>query len=135
MQNYIDIETIPNCKIEEGKFEWGEPYQDYTPVFILKRFSSSKLENSIIIFGENNCKQQLLSLYNVIINHEELERIENYTEEELSRKALLELINFYINKNENLLAPWDKYTIGLMEYDYIEYIEKQLKDCFCYVKI
>lgn len=135
MENYIDIETVPNCKIEEKKFEWGEPYQMYTPVFIFKKQSVSKLENSIMWFGENNFKHQLLSLYNVINNHEEFERLENYTGEEFSRKTISELIASFIKKNENLTAPWDKYEIGLTEYDYIRYAEEQLKENLCYVKI
>ncbi len=34
MEHYIDTETIPHCKIEEKKFEWGEPYEIQTPIFI-----------------------------------------------------------------------------------------------------
>ncbi|SDI13621.1 hypothetical protein [Chryseobacterium jejuense] len=135
MKSYIDIETIPNCKIEEDKFEWGEPYDIHTPIFIFKKFSTSKLENSIILFGENNFKQQLLSLYNVIINHEESEKLENYTGDEFDRKAILELINSFIKKNESLIAPWEKYHIGLAEYDYVSYSERQTQESLCYVKI
>lgn len=134
MKSYIDIETIPQCKIEEEKFEWGEPYDVHTPIFIFKKFSASKLENSIILFGENNFKQQLLSLYNVIINHEEFERIENYTGEEFDRKAIIELIYSFIKKNEGLVAPWEKYHTGFTEYDYISYSEGQLQESLCYVK-
>lgn len=135
MKSYIDIETIPNCKIEEDKFEWGEPYDIQTPIFIFKKNSTSKLENSIILFGENNFKQQLLSLYNVITNHEESEKLENYTGEEFDRKTILELINSFIKKNESLIAPWEKYQLLFTEYDYIEYCEKQLQESLCYVKI
>lgn len=134
MDHYIDIETIPHCKIEEKKFEWGEPYEIQTPIFILKKISTSKLENSIILFGENNFKQQLMSLYNVIINHEESEKIENYTGEEFNREAILNLINSFIRKNAGFVTPWEKYQLLLTEYDYIEYCEKQLQESLCYVK-
>ncbi|MCS4302468.1 hypothetical protein [Chryseobacterium sp. BIGb0232] len=135
MENYIDTETMPHCKIEEKKFEWGEPYEMQTPVFIFKKFSASKLENSIILFGENNFKQQLLSLFNVIINHEEFERIENYSGEQFDRKTILELINSFIKKTESLVAPWEKYRLGFTEYDYVGYIEEQGQESLCYVKI
>ncbi|MGH1515989.1 hypothetical protein [Chryseobacterium sp. JK1] len=135
MKDYIDIETLPHCKIEEKKFDWGEPYSVQTAIFILKKFSSSQLENSIIFFGENNFKQQLLSLYNVINNHEEFERLENYMGEEFSRKTVLELIDSFIKKNEKIAAPWGKYDIGFTEYDYIKYAEEQLKESLYYVKI
>ncbi|REC60064.1 hypothetical protein DRF65_23020 [Chryseobacterium pennae] len=135
MENYIDTETMPHCKIEEKKFEWGEPYEMQTPVFILKKFSASKLENSIILFGKNNFKQQLLSLFNVIINHEEFERIENYSGEQFDRKTIVELINSFIKKTESLVAPWEKYRLGFTEYDYVGYIEEQGQESLCYVKI
>ncbi|MEJ5106428.1 hypothetical protein [Chryseobacterium sp. MYb328] len=135
MENYIDTETIPHCKIEEKKFEWGEPYEMQTPVFIFKKFSASKLENSIILFGENNFKQQLLSLFNVIINHEEFERVENYSGEQFDRKTIVELINSFIKKTESLVAPWEKYQLGFTEYDYVGYIEEQVQESLCYVKI
>ncbi|MFZ4927555.1 hypothetical protein [Chryseobacterium sp. Mn2064] len=135
MKDYIDIETIPHCKIEEKKFDWGEPYSIHTPIFILNKTSVSELENSIILFGENNFKQQLSSLYNVIVNHEEFERLENYIGEEFNRKEILELINSFIQKNKGLMSPWEKYDIGLTEYDYIRYVEEQLKKSLCYVKI
>ncbi|WP_288376290.1 hypothetical protein [uncultured Chryseobacterium sp.] len=133
--NYIDDNTLPNCKIEVKKFEWGEPYKIYTPIFNFTNLSDSKLENSIKLFGENNFKQQLLLMYNVINNYEELEKLENYKGEKFSRKSILELINFYLKKNENLITPWEKYDVGLSENDYIKYIEEKLSEALYYVKV
>ncbi|NML72083.1 hypothetical protein HHL23_20150 [Chryseobacterium sp. RP-3-3] len=133
--NYIDKETIPRCKIEDKEFEWGEPYKIYTPIFYFIDLSSSKLENSIKLFGENNFKQQLLLMYNVINNYEEFEKLVNYGGEEFNRKIILELINSYMKENENIIAPWEKYDIGLIENDYMKYIEEKLGETLYYVKM
>ncbi|MFK7033401.1 hypothetical protein [Flavobacterium oreochromis] len=130
---YIDKDTVPSCKIEEKKFEWGEPYNIYMPIFNLIDLSSSRLENSIKLFGENNFKQQLLLIYNTINNFEEFEKLENYGGEEFNRKDILELINSYLKKNQNLVAPWYKYNIGLDENDYLKYVEEETQDSLCYV--
>ncbi|QYS89459.1 hypothetical protein [Flavobacterium davisii] len=95
---YIDKDAVPNCKIEEKKFEWGEPYNIYTPIFNLIDLSSSRLENSIKLFGENNFKHQLLLMYNTINNYDEFEKIVNYGGEQFNRNAILELINSYLKK-------------------------------------
>ncbi|RRJ86698.1 hypothetical protein EG240_15885 [Paenimyroides tangerinum] len=102
---YIDKDTTPNCKVEKKKFEWGESYNYYTPIFSIKNFSKSNLKNSIIIFGENNFKKQLLLIYNAIINHDEFEKLKNYKYEEIKRTSILELINYYFKKNETLISP------------------------------
>ena len=133
--NYIDDSTVPQCKIEEKKFEWGEPYIVYTPIFCFPDLLNTRLENSIILFGENNFKHQLLMLYNTINNGEEFERLTNYQGEEINRKSLLELINTYLTKNTTLTAPWEKYDIGLTEHDYIKYIEEKLGKSLYYVKV
>lgn len=133
--NYIDDSTVPQCKIEEKKFEWGEPYKVYTPVFCFPDLLNTTLENSIILFGENNFKHQLLMLYNTISNHEESERLTNYQGETLNRKSILELINTYLKKNETLTAPWEKYNIGLTEDDYVRYLEDKLGKPLYYVKV
>ena len=132
--NYIDDSTVPNCKIEEKKFEWGEPYELYTPIFNLTDLSDSKLENSIKLFGKNNFKQQLLLIYNIINNCEEFENIENYNGESFKREEILSLIKFYLNRNENLISPWEKYDIGLKEYDFIKYLDEKLEK-LNYVKL
>lgn len=36
---------------------------------------------------------------------------------------MLNLINFYIEKNKNIVSPWEKYDIGLCEEDYIQIVE------------
>ncbi|MET3047345.1 hypothetical protein [Flavobacterium covae] len=130
---YIDNDTVPNCKIEGKKFEWGEPYNIYTPIFNLIDLSSSRLENSIKLFGENNFKHQLLLMYNTINNYDEFEKIVNYGGEQFNRNAILELINSYLKKNENLVSPWDKYNIGLDENDYLRYIEGEIQDKLYYI--
>ncbi|CAI8876707.1 hypothetical protein [Chryseobacterium sp. IT-36CA2] len=132
--NYIDDSTVPSCKIEEKKFEWGEPYELYTPIFNFADLSDSKLENSIKLFGKNNFKQQLLLIYNIINNYEEFENIENYNGELFEREEILNLIKFYINRNENLISPWEKYDIGLKEYDFIKYLDEKLEK-LNYVKL
>ncbi|WP_300979368.1 hypothetical protein [Flavobacterium sp.] len=130
---YIDKDTVPSCKIEEKKFGWGEPYNVYMPIFNLIDLSSSRLENSIKLFGENNFMQQLLLIFNTINNFEEFEKLENYGGEEFNRKNILELINSYLKKNQNLVTPWDKYNIGLDENDYLKYVEEEIQDSLCYV--
>ena len=133
--SYIDTSTIPNCKIEEKRFEWGEPYKIYSPIFYLTSQSTSKLKNSIILFGENNFKKQLLMIYNVLNNYDEFDKIESYEEkEDFNREEILALIIFYINKNENLMAPWEKYEIGLNEDDYFTYFKEKITDNLYSVK-
>lgn len=122
--NDIDESTIPFCWAEHKKFDWGEPYTVYHPIFKISPTSAVlTLEDSIIIMGENNLKKQLLSLHNVIINYEELDRIENYNEEKFDRIRILELIDFYIKENEGKLTPSQKYDGYNDELYYISSIE------------
>jgi hypothetical protein len=124
----IDKSTVPFCLVEERKFDWGEPYTTHHPIFKITPTSEEfSLEDSVIILGENNFKQQLLALHNVINNYEEFGRIINYKGEEFDRVKTLELINFYIRENENYVAPWDKYYDGIGESFYLENTEFKSK--------
>lgn len=122
----IDKSTVPFCWAEDKKFDWGEPYTVYHPIFKISPTSSVfSLEDSIIIIGENNLKKQLLTLYNVINNCEEFDRIMNYNEEEFDRIKILELIYFYIKENEGKLTPWEKYHLCMDELFYISLLEEK----------
>ncbi len=125
MQN-IDESTVPFCWAEDKKFEWGEPYTVYHPIFKISPTNPVfTLEDSIIIIGENNLKKQLLSLHNVLINYEEFDRIENYKEEKFDRIKILELIDFYLKENEGKLTPYEKYDEYGNELYYIFLIEEK----------
>ncbi|GET46532.1 hypothetical protein RCZ01_18340 [Capnocytophaga felis] len=131
----IDRETLPFCLIKEKSFEWGEIYQEYIPIFqVFFSNENLSLEESILFLGENNFKQQLRSLHNVIVNNEEFERIENYCGEEFNRAHIISKINFYIEKNENLISPWEKYDLGLQEIDFINMINYEMNKKMYYVK-
>lgn len=133
--NYIDESTIPFCIVKEKKFEWGEPYKTYNPIFKISPINEEfSLEDSIIIFGENNFKEQLLLLYNAINNYEEFDRIEYYNGETFNREEILKLIDFYLKKNENYPAPWEKYQSGVIEFDYIAIIESEAQKKINYCK-
>ncbi|URM36317.1 hypothetical protein [Flavobacterium anhuiense] len=122
----IDKSTVPFCWAEDKKFDWGEPYTVYHPIFKISPTSSVfSLEDSIIIIGENNLKKQLLTLYNVINNCEEFDRIMNYNEEEFDRIKILELIYFYIKENEGKLTPWEKYHLCMDELFCISLLEEK----------
>ena len=133
--SYIDKSTIPFCHVQEKKFDWGEPYTAYNPIFKISPISEEfSLEDSIIILGENNFKNQLLLLHNAINNYEEFDRIENYYGETFNREKILKLIDFYIKKNEDYLAPWEKYNNGVMEFDFIDIMESETKKKINYCK-
>lgn len=120
----IDRQTIPFCLIKEKTMEWGEIYYEYNPMFItILTEKNLSLKESIIFFGENNFKNQLSDIYNILLNFEEKERICNFDNEDFDRAEMLNLINFYIEKNKNIVSPWEKYDIGLCEEDYIQIVE------------
>ncbi|WP_433831752.1 hypothetical protein [Flavobacterium anhuiense] len=122
----IDESTVPFCWAEDKKFEWGEPYTVYHPIFKISPTNSIfKLEDSITIIVENNLKKQLLSLHNVLINYEEFDRIENYKEEKFDRIKILGLIDFYLKENEGKLTPYEKYDEYGNELYYISSIEEK----------
>ena len=115
--------------------DWGEKYDEYFPMFnIILTSNDYSFEESIVFFGENNFKKQLLSLYNVINNKEEQERIINYNNERIeNRPYILDLIKFYIEKNKDILSPWEKYDLGLEELDFIKIIIYEMKKELYYV--
>ena len=131
----IERNTKPFCLIKEKKMDWGEKYDEYSPMFnIILTSSNYSLEESIVFFGENNFKKQLLSLYNVINNKEEQERIINYNNERIeNRPYILDLIKFYIEKNKDILSPWEKYDLGLEEIDFIKIIIYEMEKELYYV--
>ena len=131
----IERNTKPFCLIKEKKMDWGEKYDEYSPMFNIILISSNySLEESIVFFGENNFKKQLLSLYNVINNKEEQERIINYNNERIeNRPYILDLIKFYIEKNKDILSPWEKYDLELEELDFIKIIIYEMEKELYYV--
>ena len=131
----IERNTKPFCLIKEKKMDWGEKYDEYSPMFNIILISNNySLEESIVFFGENNFKKQLLSLYNVINNKEEQERIINYNNERIeNRPYILDLIKFYIEKNKDILSPWEKYDLGLKELDFIKIIIYEMEKELYYV--
>lgn len=93
---YIDKSTIPHFYIEEKKFDWGEPYDDIIPIFNLSIDPDlSDIEFTIEVLGKNNFKINLEKLYNILVNREEYERIENCNSPILNREFLLNNINTY----------------------------------------
>lgn len=124
----IDKSTVPFCWAEHKKFDWGEPYTVYHPIFKISPTNPVfTLEDSIIIIGENNLKKQLLSLHNAITNYEEFDRIVNYNDEKFDRIKILELIDFYLKENEGKLTPSEKYDGYNYELLYISSIEYEAK--------
>ncbi|WP_264529645.1 hypothetical protein [Flavobacterium sp. N502540] len=134
MEN-IDFDTNPICNIREEKFDWGEPYNIYTPIFKTDiEGNLSLLEFSIELFGKNNFKKQLLLLHNKLANYEEFNSIENLNEEISNREHLLDLINKYIVINNECITPWVKYSLSITETDYINLLEEILNLKLNYVK-
>lgn len=131
----IERNTKPFCLIKEKTMDWGEKYDEYSPMFnIILTSNNYSLEESIVFFGENNFKKQLLSLYNVINNKEEQERIINYNNERIeNRPYILDLIKFYIEKNKDILSPCEKYDLGLEELDFIKIIIYEMEKELYYV--
>ena len=131
----IERNTKPFCLIKEKTMDWGEKYDEYSPMFnIILTSNDYSLEESIVFFGENNFKKQLLSLYNVINNKEEQELIINYNNERIeNRPYILDLIKFYIEKNKDILSPWEKYDLGLEELDFIKIIIYEMEKELYYV--
>ena len=129
----IDNATIPKCEVRIKYFDWGEPYHSFNPLFEIHDINGdSQLEKSIHFFGKNNFKNQLLSLYNSILNFQE-DRISNFNGIITDRKELLKLLDFYLKASEGKLSPWEKYSESLNENDYIENANNLLDFvlCFC----
>jgi hypothetical protein len=125
---YIEKSTFPHCYIEEKKFDWGEPYDDITPIFNLSIDPDlSDIEYTIEVLGKNNFKINLEKLYNILLNYEENDRIENFNTPIFNRELLLRNIQKYLNSNENQISPWEQsYDRYPTENDYLESIEKDL---------
>ncbi|CAA9202289.1 hypothetical protein [Flavobacterium collinsii] len=125
---YIDKSTFPHCYIEEKKFDWGEPYDDITPIFNLSIDPElSDIEFTIEVLGKNNFKINLEKLYNILVNREENDRIENFNNVITNRELLLNNINTYLNYNIDKTSPWeqsfDRYPT---ENDYLQSIEEDI---------
>jgi len=128
---YIDKSTSPYCYIEEKKFDWGEPYDDITPIFNLSIDPAlSDIEFTIEVLGKNNFKINLEKLYNILINREENDRIENFNTPISNREFLLNNINIYLRENLNSTSPWKLHYGEHMENAYedlhLESIEKSI---------
>jgi hypothetical protein len=130
----IDNSTNPKCEVYIKYFEWGEPYQSFNPLFEIHGIDgNSQIEKSIHFFGKNNFKNQLLLLYNSILNFEEF-RISNFDGIIINREGLLKLLDFYLEENKGKLSPWEKYSASLKENDFLENagILLDFVLCFCY---
>lgn len=125
---YIDKSTFPHCYIKEKKFDWGEPYDDITPIFNLSvNPELSDIEYTIEVLGKNNFKINLEKLYNILLNQEENNRIEYFNTPIVHRDFLLNNIQKYLHSNENQISPWEQsYDRYPTENDYLESIEKDL---------
>ncbi len=130
---YIDKTTIPHCYIEEKKFEWGETYTCTTPIFNVSiNPELPNIEFTIELLGKNNFKDTLLKLYNILLNLEEKERLDDLSDAITNRESLLKKINDYLAKNTNNRAPWkDNYEV-IDETYYLEMIEHDLQRKLCY---
>src|SRR6478609_6315747 len=119
---YINKSTFPFCYVEEKKFEWGEPYEDVTPIFNLSIDPGlSDFEYTIEILGKNNFKNNLLKLHNILVNREENVRIENFNNFITNREILLDRIKIYLDTNSDKISPWDlQYYVCFNENDYLE---------------
>jgi hypothetical protein len=135
----FDSNTLPKCKLEEKKFEWGEPYTIMTPIFELDiKETESELEYFIDVYGKNNFKTQLLRLYNKINNYEEAKGIINFQYEELTQEKRVTLknkINEYLEINKDKISPWELYEPhNYTEFDYIEKLTKDINKEIYYVE-
>lgn len=128
----IDYSTSPKCEVLIKYFEWGEPYQIFNPLFEIHNIKGdSQIEKSIYFFGKNNFKNQLLLLYNSILNFQE-DRISNLDKVITNREDILKLLDFYLKINESKLSPWKKYSESLNENDYIESANNLLDFILCF---
>ena len=84
--------------------------------------------------GKTILKSNCFHCINVINNKEEQERIINYNNERIeNRPYILDLIKFYIEKNKDILSPWEKYDLGLEELDFIKIIIYEMEKELYYV--
>lgn len=131
--SYIDKSVVPYCFITVKTFEWGEDYNEMTPIFNLCADPAlSDIAFTIEILGLNNCKDSLLDLYNILLNREEYERISADMEPITNREQLLERIDHFQKENASKKAPWNHYSDILEEAFYLEKIEKELNRTLLY---
>lgn len=128
---HIDKNTFPYCYIEQKKFDWGEPYDTITPIFNLSiNPELSDIEYTIEVLGKNNFKINLEKLYNILLNNEENDLVENFNTIIFNRNFLLNNINTYLSSNSNKISPWKHYNEEHLEHffenHYLESIEKDL---------
>ena len=107
--------------------ELGEPYEIITPIFNLCiNPDLSDIEFTIEVLGLNNFKDNLVKLFNILVNREELYRIESFTVSIEKREYLLNLIAEFLNSNTSNTSPWVFYKEPFTEKDYLESIERDL---------
>lgn len=129
----IDKTTVPHCFVEEKKFDWGEPYTHTVPIFnVCVDPELSDIEFTIEILGKNNFKNGLSKLYNILLNHEEKQRINHCKDSIVERDLLLKKINDYMSRNSNDKAPWQGEYEQEHEIMYLEMIETDIKRPLCY---
>ena len=126
----IDKTLIPHCYVEEKKFDWGEPYTCITPIFNVNVDPKlSDIEFTIDILGKNNFKDNLMKLYNILLNQEEKQRLYPFNDTISDRKLLLQKISDYLAENALHIVPWkkdDEYELA-DETTYLEMIEHDLQ--------
>lgn len=131
----IDKTFIPHCYVEEKKFDWGEPYTCITPIFNVGADPElSDIAFTIEILGKNNFKDNLMKLYNILLNQEEKQRLHPFSDTISDRESLLQKISGYLAENAVYTAPWkaeDEYELA-DETIYLEYIEHDLDRNLCY---
>lgn len=130
---YIDKSLVPYCFVTEKKFEWGEPYDDIRPIFNLCADPAlSDMAFTIEILGRNNFKKHLASLYNILLNREEYERISVPMEPVSNREQLLENINRFQEEHARDIAPWEDEFNAFDEAFYLKKIEAELERVLLY---
>ncbi|OJV53591.1 MAG: hypothetical protein BGO31_01640 [Bacteroidetes bacterium 43-16] len=132
---YIDKTSLPHCYVVEKKFEWGEPYTSIKPIFNVGADPGlSDIEFTIELLGQNNFKAILAKLYNILLNHEEQQRLDHFEGPVTDRSLLLEKINTYLAENAPYKSPWEEEDEYGQEYEllYLEIIETELQRNLCY---
>lgn len=127
---YIDKTCKPYCYVEEKKFDWGEPYTCITPIFNVDiNPELTDMEYTIEILGKNNFKDNLMNLYNILLNREETQRLHPFNDTITDRETLLQKISGYLAINTPYTAPWkkdDDYELA-DETTYLQTIEHDLQ--------
>lgn len=131
----LDTSTKPFCRIVTKYFDWGQSYEIFEPIFETNIvIGSSNFEKSLHFFGENNFKQQLNLLHNIILN-KDYYNLENLNEVIVDNDATLKLIENYIISNDEFRSPWEKYSTLLSENDFIMLLIDELNFVLCYATV